>query len=109
MWSELVNGLSRGKLLRKKIFYLFCHDLRRGDRLRLEKWEAPLEILKSFGGHAGQVFYIEVSGGEELKKAIQLSTTDWGSRRKNPDKKLEVIRYNWSTVEKRLGRDPDLH
>ena len=27
----------------------------------------------------------------------------------NPDKKLEVLRYNWSTVEKRLGRDPDLH
>lgn len=27
----------------------------------------------------------------------------------NPDKKLEVLKYNWSTVEKRLGRDPDLH
>lgn len=27
----------------------------------------------------------------------------------NPDKKLEVLKYNWSAVEKRLGRDPDLH
>ena len=27
----------------------------------------------------------------------------------NPDKKLEVQQYNWSDVEKRLGRDPDLH
>ena len=27
----------------------------------------------------------------------------------NPDKKLEVLKYNWSTEGKRLGRDPDLH
>ena len=27
----------------------------------------------------------------------------------NPDQKLEVLKYNWSTEEKRLGRDPDLH
>ena len=27
----------------------------------------------------------------------------------NPDKKLEIQEYNWSDVEKRLGRDPDLH
>jgi len=27
----------------------------------------------------------------------------------NPDQKLEVLRYNWSTEGKRLGRDPDLH
>jgi len=27
----------------------------------------------------------------------------------NPDKKLEVLKYNWSAVEKRYGRDPDLH
>ena len=27
----------------------------------------------------------------------------------NPDKQLEVLKYNWSDVEKRLGRDPDLH
>ena len=27
----------------------------------------------------------------------------------NPDKKLEIQEYNRSDVEKRLGRDPDLH
>ena len=27
----------------------------------------------------------------------------------NPSKKLEVQKYNWSSEEKRLGRDPDLH
>lgn len=27
----------------------------------------------------------------------------------NPESKLEVLKYNWSDVEKRLGRDPDLH
>lgn len=27
----------------------------------------------------------------------------------NPDKQLELLKYNWSVEEKRLGRDPDLH
>jgi hypothetical protein len=27
----------------------------------------------------------------------------------NPDQKLEILKYNWSHLEKRLGRDPDLH
>ena len=27
----------------------------------------------------------------------------------NPGKKLEIQEYNWSDLEKRLGRDPDLH
>jgi len=27
----------------------------------------------------------------------------------NPEKELELLKYNWSTVGKRLGRDPDLH
>ena len=30
-------------------------------------------------------------------------------RLQNPDKELELIKYNWSDVEKRYGRDPDLH
>ena len=27
----------------------------------------------------------------------------------NPDQKFEILKYNWSPEEKRLGRDPDLH
>jgi len=27
----------------------------------------------------------------------------------NPDQKLEILKYNWSHLEKRMGRDPDLH
>tara|TARA_S200002703_G_C3678258_1_gene208314 strand:- start:265 stop:441 length:177 start_codon:yes stop_codon:yes gene_type:complete len=30
-------------------------------------------------------------------------------RQNNPDKIYDVEKYNWSHVEKRLGRDPDLH
>ena len=30
-------------------------------------------------------------------------------RQNNPDILYDIEEYNWSHVEKRLGRDPDLH
>jgi|TARA_B110000240_G_C13047613_1_gene261924 hypothetical protein len=30
-------------------------------------------------------------------------------RQNNPDTLYDIEEYNWSHVEKRLGRDPDLH
>ena len=30
-------------------------------------------------------------------------------RQRHPEVQLDVLKYNWSTVEKRYGRDPDLH
>lgn len=30
-------------------------------------------------------------------------------RQNNPDIIYDIEKYNWSHVEKRLGRDPDLH
>jgi len=30
-------------------------------------------------------------------------------RENNPDTQYEIVEYNWSHVEKRMGRDPDLH
>jgi|TARA_R110000851_G_scaffold175685_4_gene322130 hypothetical protein len=30
-------------------------------------------------------------------------------RQNNPDTLYNIEEYNWSHVEKRLGRDPDLH
>jgi hypothetical protein len=30
-------------------------------------------------------------------------------RQNNPETQYDIEEYNWSHVEKRLGRDPDLH
>ena len=30
-------------------------------------------------------------------------------RQNNPDTLYDIEEYNWSHVEKRMGRDPDLH
>ena len=30
-------------------------------------------------------------------------------RQNNPEKQYDIEEYNWSHVEKRMGRDPDLH
>ncbi|MEK9698421.1 MAG: hypothetical protein VW270_21805 [Candidatus Poseidoniales archaeon] len=30
-------------------------------------------------------------------------------KQQQPELQLDVLKYNWSTVEKRYGRDPDLH
>jgi len=46
------------------------------------------------------VEHLDKGEADETLRQLQLQ---------NPDKKLEVLRYNWSTVEKRYGRDPDLH
>ncbi len=46
------------------------------------------------------VEYLDKEEADETLQQLQLQ---------NPDKKLEVQQYNWSDVEKRLGRDPDLH
>jgi hypothetical protein len=46
------------------------------------------------------VEHLEKDEADEVLHQLQMQ---------NPDKKLEVLKYNWSTVEKRLGRDPDLH
>ena len=46
------------------------------------------------------VEHLEKDEADEVLHQLQMQ---------NPDKKFEVLRYNWSTVEKRYGRDPDLH
>jgi hypothetical protein len=30
-------------------------------------------------------------------------------RQNNPENQYDIEEYNWSHVEKRMGRDPDLH
>jgi len=46
------------------------------------------------------VEHLEKDKADEVLHQLQMQ---------NPDQKFEILKYNWSTVEKRLGRDPDLH
>jgi len=67
------------------------------ERIWLSQKELIMEKYKIV---STMVEHLDKGEADETLRQLQLQ---------NPDKKLEVLRYNWSTVEKRYGRDPDLH